>query len=119
MTNAIAEMWEDVGLNVVVEVIDPTIRHLKNRQQTFKGLWWSDPTSIYRDPDGMMGRLLSPGQPHDYWRHAEFERLRLEAHFSGDQSVRGDAYRRMTTIFLEQNPWIVVIQPYEDYGLRR
>jgi peptide/nickel transport system substrate-binding protein len=119
MTDAIAEMWEDVGVTVVVEVIDPGLRHVKNRQQTFKGLWWSDPTSILRDPDGMMGRLLSPGQMHDYWRNAEFERLRLAARFSGDELVRGDAYRQMTAILLEENPWIVVLQPNEDYGLRR
>jgi ABC-type transport system substrate-binding protein len=119
MSDAIAEMWEDVGITVVVEVIDAALRHVKNRQQTFKGLWWSDPTSILRDPDGMMGRLLGPGQPHDYWRDAEFERLRLAARFSGDEPVRGDAYRQMTAIFLEQNPWIAVLQPYEDYGLRR
>jgi hypothetical protein len=25
----------------------------------------------------------------------------------------------MTAILLEQNPWIVVLQPNEDYGLRR
>jgi peptide/nickel transport system substrate-binding protein len=119
MTDAIAEMWEDVGITVVVEVIDPATRHLKNRQKTFKGLWWSDPTSILRDPDGMMGRLLSPGQPHDYWRHVEWDRLRLAARFSTDEALRGDAYRRMTAIFLDHNPWIVVIQPFEDYGLRR
>jgi ABC-type transport system substrate-binding protein len=104
--------------NVVVEMIDPAARHLKNRQQTFKGLWWSDPTSTLRDPDGMMGRLLSPGQPHDYWRHGEFDRLRLAARV-GEDAARADAYRKMTAIFLEHNPWIVVIQPYEDYGLRR
>jgi peptide/nickel transport system substrate-binding protein len=118
MTDAIAEMWEDVGVNVVVEVIDAATRHLKIRQQTFKGLWWSDPTSVLRDPDGMMGRLLSPGQMHDYWRHPEFERLRLAAR-AGAETDRGEAYRRMTAIFLEQNPWIAVLQPYEDYGLRR
>jgi len=33
--------------------------------------------------------------------------------------VRRVSYRKMTAIFLEQNPWIVVIQPYGDYGLRR
>jgi peptide/nickel transport system substrate-binding protein len=119
MTDLIAEMWEDVGVTVVVEVIDPATRHLKNRQQTFKGLWWSDPTSILRDPDGMMGRLLSPGQLHDYWRHAEFERLRLTARLSADEGSRGDSYRKMTAIFLEHSPWIIVLQPYEDYGLRR
>ena len=25
----------------------------------------------------------------------------------------------MTAIFLEHNPWIVVLQPYEDCGLQR
>ena len=119
MTTAIAEMWEDVGVTVAVEVIDSAVRHQKNRQQTFKGVWWSDPTSLLRDPDGMMGRLLSPGQMHDYWRHPEFDRLAVEARFTADESLRGDAYRRMTAIFLEQNPWLVVIQPFEDYGMRR
>jgi hypothetical protein len=45
--------------------------------------------------------------------------LRLAARFSTDEALRGDAYRRMTAIFLDHNPWIVVIQPFEDYGLRR
>ena len=25
----------------------------------------------------------------------------------------------MTKILLEHNPWIIVIQPYEDYGLQK
>ena len=119
MAEAIAEMWEDVGVKVVLDVIDTDTRHRKNRQQAFKGLWWSDPTSIIRDPDGMMGRLLSPGQPHDYWRHDEFDRLAGAARSTADGRARSLAYRRMTAIFLEENPWIVVLQPMEDYGLRR
>ena len=119
MTEMIAEMWEDVGVKVVVDVIDNETRLRKYRQQTFKGLTWSDPTSTTRDPDGMMGRLLSPDQPHDYWRHPEFDHLALAARFATDESVRADAYRRMTAIFLEHNPWIVVLQPYEDCGIRR
>ena len=119
MTGLVAEMWEDVGVKVVVEVIDLAARHRKNLQQTFKGLWWSDPTSTTREPGGMMGRLLSPDQPHDYWRHPEFDRLAAAARLTADERVRADAYRRMTAIFLEHNPWIVVLQPQEDYGLRR
>jgi hypothetical protein len=46
--------------------------------------------------------------------------VRLAARFSADEGFRGDAYRQMTAIFPEHNPWIVVLlQPYEDYGLRR
>ncbi len=119
MASAITEMWEDIGVKVVLDVIDIEARHRKNRQQAFKGVWWSDPTSIIRDPDGMMGRLLSPGQPHDYWRHDEFDRLAVVARSSADERGRAEAYRRMTAIFLQENPWIVVLQPVEDYGLKR
>jgi len=119
MTEMIAEMWEDVGVKVVVEAIDNDTRLRKYRQQTFKGLSWSDPTSTTREPDGMMGRLLGPDTPHDYWRHPEFDRLAIAARIAADKDARDDAYRKMTAIFLEHTPWIVVLQPYEEYGLRR
>jgi peptide/nickel transport system substrate-binding protein len=119
MAEAIAAMWEDVGLKVVVEILDTATRHRKNRQLAFKGVSWSNPTSTIRDPDGMMLRLLSPDQPHDYWRHPEFDRLAQAARFAADDAGRAEAYRRMTAIFLEEHPWIVVLQPCEDYGLRR
>jgi peptide/nickel transport system substrate-binding protein len=46
------------------------------------------------------------------------DRLRLGAR-AGEEAERAAAYRRMTALFLEHNPWIVVIQPYEDYGIQR
>jgi peptide/nickel transport system substrate-binding protein len=119
MSEAIAGMWKDVGLNAVVEVVEYSVRAQKNREKSFKGLWWSDPTSTLGDPDGMMWRLLGPGGPQDYWRHAEWDELGNAARFSLDEKFRGEAYRKMTRIFLEHHPWIVVIQPYEDYGLQR
>jgi peptide/nickel transport system substrate-binding protein len=119
MSEAIAAMWKDVGINVVVEVVEFSVRAQKNRERTFKGLWWSDPTSTLRDPDGMMWRLMSPGAPHDYWRHPEFDELGNAARFSIDEGFRAKAYKRMTELFLEFNPWIIVIQPNEDYGLQK
>ncbi len=119
MSEAIASMWKDVGLNAVVEVVEYSVRAQKNREKTFKGLWWSDPTSTLGDPDGMMWRLLGPGGPQDYWRHPEFDELGAAARFSLDEKFRGEAYGKMTKIFLEHNPWIVVIQPSEDYGLQK
>jgi peptide/nickel transport system substrate-binding protein len=58
MSEAIAAMWKDVGVNVKVEVIEYSVRAQKNREKTFKGMYWSDPTSTLADPDGMMWRLL-------------------------------------------------------------
>jgi len=119
MSEAIAAMWKDIGVNVVVEVIEFSVRAQKNRERSFKGLWWSDPTSTLRDPDGMMWRLMSPGGAHDYWRHPEFDELGGAARISLDEKFRAEAYRKMTKLFLEYNPWIIVMQPNEDYGLQK
>src|SRR6267378_1153001 len=56
MSEAIAAMWKDVGVNVVIEVIEYSVRAQKGREKTFKGVWWSDHTSTLGDPDGMMWR---------------------------------------------------------------
>jgi peptide/nickel transport system substrate-binding protein len=119
MSEAIAAMWKDIGVNVVIEVIEYSVRAQKGREKTFKGVWWSDPTSTLGDPDGMMWRLLGPGGPMDYWRDPRFDELGNAARFSVDAKFRGEAYKEMTRIFLENLPWIPVIQPYEDYGLQK
>src|SRR4030095_10072191 len=119
MAEAIQAMWKDAGVNAKVEIFEYSVRAQKNRDKSFKGLWWSDPTSTLRDPDGMMWRLLGPGGPQDYWRHAEWDELGTSARFSVDEKFRGEAYKKMTKIFLEHLPWIPVIQPYEDNGLQK
>jgi peptide/nickel transport system substrate-binding protein len=119
MSEAIAAMWREIGVNVKVEVIEYSVRAQKSREKSFKGLWWSDPTSTLGDPDGMMWRLLGPGGPMDYWRDARWDELGNAARFSVDERFRGQAYRDMTKTFLEVLPWLPVIQPYEDYGLQK
>jgi len=119
MSEAIAAMWKDVGVNVKVEVIEYSVRAQKNREKSFKGVFWSDPTSTLGDPDGMMWRLIGPGGPQDYWREAKFDELGAAARFSVDEKFRADAYREMTKVFLDNFPWLPVIQPYEDYGLQK
>ncbi len=119
MSEAIAAMWKDVGVNVRIEVLEYSVRAQKSRERSFKGLWWGDPTSTLGDPDGMMWRLLSPGGIYDYWRDARFDELGNAARFSVDEKFRGEAYREMTKIFLEHLPWLPIVQPYEDYGLQK
>ena len=60
MSEAIAAMWKDVGVNVKVEVIEFSVRAQKNRDKSFKGMFWSDPTSTLGDPDGMMSAASAP-----------------------------------------------------------
>jgi peptide/nickel transport system substrate-binding protein len=120
MSEAIVSMWKDVGLNAAVEVVEYSVRAEKNRNKTFKGLWWSDPTSTLRDPDGMMWRLLAPNGPQDYFRDAEWDELGNAARFSLDEKFRAEAYRKMTKIMLDKAfGWVIIMQPYEDYGLQK
>ncbi|HEY3067874.1 MAG TPA: ABC transporter substrate-binding protein [Methylomirabilota bacterium] len=119
MAEAVVAMWRDIGVNAKAEVLEYSVRAQKNREKSFKGLFWSDPTSTLGDPDGMMWRLLGPGGPQDYWRQPRFDELGAAARSSVDEKFRGDAYREMTQIFLENFPWVPVIQPYEDYGVQR
>jgi peptide/nickel transport system substrate-binding protein len=117
MAEAIVEMWKKAGINAQLELIEISVRAQKYRDKSFKGLFWSDPTSTLQDPDGMMWRLLAPGGLHDYWRNEEFDRLGEEARTSLDPALREQNYRRMFQIFLENFPWIPIIQPYESYGV--
>jgi peptide/nickel transport system substrate-binding protein len=119
MAEAIVAMWRDVGINAKIEIIEMSVRMQKTRERTFKGLWWSDPTSTLGDPDGMMWRLLSPGGVQDFWRHPRFDELGNAARFSVDEKFRDQAYKEMTKIFLEHLPWIPIIQPIELYGLQK
>jgi peptide/nickel transport system substrate-binding protein len=117
MSEAIIEMWKKAGVNAKMEIIEGSVRAQKNREKTFKGMFWSDPTSTLQDPDGMMYRLLSPGGPQDYWRDAEWDKLGEQARFSMDAKVREAAYKRMQEIMDVNLPWLPVIVPVESHGV--
>ncbi len=66
MAEAIQAMWQDVGVEVDLRIIEPAVRAEKNRNTTFLGVWWSNPNSTLVDPDGVMWRILGPGGSEDY-----------------------------------------------------
>jgi len=67
-------MWRDAGVNAKVELFEYSVRAQKNRDKSFKGVWWSDPTSRCATRRHDVA-LLGPGGPQDYWRHPEFDEL--------------------------------------------
>jgi peptide/nickel transport system substrate-binding protein len=117
MSEAIAEMWKKAGVNASIEIVEASVRAQKNRDKSFKGLFWSDPTSTLQDPDGMMYRLLGPGGPQDYWRDSEWDSLGEQARVSLDGTTRAAAYQRMQAIMDVHFPWIPVIVPVESQAV--
>jgi len=120
MGEVIVAMWKEVGINAKLELIEYSVYMQKIREKSFKGLRWTDPTSAYNDPDGMMWRHLAPGGPNAYWfRNARFDELGNAARFSVDEKLRGEAYKEMARLELEYLPIIPILQPMELYGLQK
>ena len=119
MSEAIAAMWKDVGVNVKVEVIKFSVRAQKNREKSFKGVFWSDPTSTLGDPDGMMWRLLGPGRASRLLARGEVRRARRRRALLRGREVPRRGLPRDDQDLPRQLPWLPVIQPYEDYGVQK
>lgn len=117
MSEAIAQMWQQAGINGKVEIIEISVRAEKNRDKTFSGLFWTNPADTLLDPAGMAWRLLGPGGAQDYWRDERWDALGSEANGTLDQDVRRANYEEMNAIFLENFPWIPILQPYRGAGI--
>src|SRR5439155_14968784 len=46
MAEVVLEMWKKAGVNAQLELIEISVRAQKMREKSFKGVYWSDPTSI-------------------------------------------------------------------------
>ena len=49
----------------------------------------------------------------------EWDELGNAARFSLDESSAAEAYRKMTKTMLQGVRWVIIMQPYEDYGLQK
>ena len=67
MSEVVTSMWKDVGINAKLETLEYSVYQQKIREKSFKGQCWTDPTSAYNDPDGMMWRHLAQGGPNAPW----------------------------------------------------
>ena len=56
-----------------------------------------------------MLRLLSPEQPHDYWRHPEFDRLVEEANAETVPAKRRAIYAKLMALAHEEVPQLYVV----------
>lgn len=117
MGEAIAQGWRSLGINIKLELIEVSVRSQKNRERSFRGMWWTDPTDTLADPAGMSWRLLQPGGAQDYWRDARWDQLGAEANATLDMEKRKKNYDEMNRIFLQNFPWIPILQPNQFYGL--
>jgi len=119
MAEAIVTMWKDVGINAKLEIIEYSVRAQLQRDKTYKGFYWSDPTSISLDPDSMIWRLTGPGASQDYLRVPEIDKLMSEAQVTLDQAKRKQLYDQANQLYMQYMQWTPIIQPVESYGIQK
>jgi len=119
LTETVAAMLQDVGINAKVQLLEYSVRAQKVRQKTIEGLLLGDPTSTLLDPDGMFWRLMQPGGLIDYWRHPEWDRLMGEARILQDAQKRDEHYKKAAIIFLDEVPVLIVLQPEKIFALKK
>jgi len=119
LTETIAAMLQEVGMNAKVQLLEYSVRAQKLRQKALEGLLLGDPTSTLLDPDGMFWRLMQPGGLYDYWRHPEWDRLMGEARVLQDPQKRDANYKKAAEIFLDEVPVLIVLQPEKTFALKK
>ena len=115
---AIVQMWQDIGVNARVEVLDDvTYDGVENVQITN----WSN-SSFVADPDGAF--WLRWGAPtavqRDKWTPEDprFNELGEQARQTRDFEFRFNAYQEMLDIWEDEAPGTVLYIPIENYGVR-
>src|SRR4029434_531307 len=107
LTETVAAMLQDVGINARVQLLEYSVRAQKLRQKALEGLLLGDPTSTLLDPDGMFWRLMQPGVLYDYLRAPGWDRVVGEARVLQDPHKRHEAYKKAAEIFLDEVPVLI------------
>ncbi len=115
---AIVQMWQDIGVNAEVVVLDNVY---SDGVQNIMVTNWSN-SSFTADPDG--GFWLRWGEPtgtqREFWtpENPRFNELGEAARKTLDKEFRYDAYQEMLDIWDEEAPGTPLYIPVEHYGVR-
>jgi peptide/nickel transport system substrate-binding protein len=113
---AIVPMWQEIGINAVVEINDEG----KSGDERIIHTWSN--SSILADPEGCLVRSWGPGSAtqQNYWEAPEeFNALAEEARTTLDVETRYNAYQAMLDIWEDEAPGTVLYDPAEFYGVNK
>lgn len=120
---ALVAMWTDVGINARLSVIEPAVRAQKNTAKAFEGLFAAFFTQQYGDAAGLMWRAMNPnGILSHYWNvsdvtgREQFNTLGHQAEQEFDAAKRAEVWKQMSSIMLDEMPWILMFQSSMIYG---
>jgi peptide/nickel transport system substrate-binding protein len=112
---AVAEMWEAIGLDVDLQIRD------RGTSDDMRARIWSNPM-YFPDPAGSYGVMWGPtgARVPAHWvpEHPEYDAVYERFRYSLDVAERSAAYRELMLIWEEEAPFTILYQPIEYYGVR-
>lgn len=112
---AVSEMWERLGLNVELQILD------RGTSDDMRARIWSNPM-YFPDPAGSYGVMWGPtgARVPVHWQpaHPNYTEIYERFRFSLDPAERLEAYREVMQIWDEEAPATILYQPIEYYALR-
>ncbi len=107
LTEAVAAMFQEVGLRPRIGILEPANRMQLLRTNTFPGLLLADPASTTYDTDGVLWRLHGPGGiVHKIWpgnyAGTHFYQLMEDARYSLDPEKRLQNYHEAAQIWHDE-----------------
>ncbi len=118
LTEALVSMLKNVGINAKADLMEFSVRQQRLRDKQVKGMMLGNPTSALFDPDGMIWRLSQPDAFYDLGRwNPDWDKLMTETRAITDEAKRNAGYKAANKMFVEDMPWIVVIEPEQLWGI--
>jgi len=105
-TQILQQMWQDVGLNVEIELKENWDQILNEEFDTGRGIINESSNAVYPDPIGQIFRQYGPTGFYPrkgYWSNAEFDAAGAKL-LSTDMDERRAAFETLLTIYEEDAP---------------
>ena len=119
-TQAVVNMWQDIGLNARVQVVENWDQVYEDDEgRTAQN---TSATAFYPDPTSQLWRLFSPDdryQKRGFWSNQEFNRLGAILESSTDLKQRRKVFRDMLEIYEQDPPGTVLYALPMLYGKKK
>jgi len=114
---AIQQMWEDLGVDVEINVTD----EWTGSDPTMNVRNWSNPM-YFPDPFGAFGVMWAPGGPSEsegrFNTDDEYAAIWERFRFSTDVEARREAYAELMQRIAQNPPLLPLYRPYESWAMR-
>ena len=117
LMEAVAAMGQQAGLNMRVQLLEPSVSADEGYNKTFQGAMLTTPSDQYFDPDGGLYRLLQAGSLMSTWGNQDGIALMAQARTLIKPEDRWPLYRQAMQMMMTDLPWIPLLEDERVEGV--